>query len=223
MTGLLYLNGDLGGDVMSDGRETVGLFPTAMQISMLPEAAVLKKDLMREVQKIRKSTPNGRPDSWSSSVYTTLFTDDKLHENPAFQPLTDHILGEAKVFGETLGIDLDNFELAFKDCWFNIYGWKDGQEVHIHNNSIISGSYYLRIPEGASGLVVHSPVMECMYLPPQKETNPYNTGFDEIFVEEGLIVLFRSNLKHSVKSNTINKERIIISFNIITNKSNQYL
>ena len=76
MTGLLYLNGDLGGDVMSDGRETVGLFPTAMQISMLPEAAVLNKDLMREVQKIRNSTSNGRPDS---SVHTTLFTDDKLH------------------------------------------------------------------------------------------------------------------------------------------------
>ena len=34
---------------------------------------------LREVQKIRNSTPSGRPDSSSSFVYTTLFTDDKLH------------------------------------------------------------------------------------------------------------------------------------------------
>ena len=50
----------------------------------------------------------------------------------------------------------------------------------------------------------------------QKETlenNIYNTEFDEIFVEEGLIVLFRSNLKHSVKPNPIHKDRISISFN----------
>ena len=70
---------------------------------------------LREVQKIGYSTPNGRPASSSSSVYTTFFTDDQLHKNPAFQPLADHILVEARVFGKTLGIDFDNFELAFKD------------------------------------------------------------------------------------------------------------
>jgi len=194
-------------------RETVGIFPTAMQISMVPDAADLNKELMRAVQRIRKSTPNGKPDSWASSVYTTLFTNDQLHENPDFKPLTDQILQEAVAFGHTLGIDQDRYEMAFKDCWFNIYGYKDGQEVHDHKNSIISGSYYLRIPQGAAGLTVYSPVMDTMYIPPQKENNVYNTEFDEIFVEEGLIVLFRSNLKHSVKPNPIHKDRISISFN----------
>ena len=31
--------------MMSDGRETVSLFSTAIQISMLPEEAILDKDL----------------------------------------------------------------------------------------------------------------------------------------------------------------------------------
>ena len=154
---------------------------------------------LREVQKIRNSTPSGRPDSSSSFVYTTLFTDDNLHQNPAFQLLADHILGEARVFGKSLGIDLDNFELAFKDCWFNIYGWKDGQQVHIHKNSIIIGSYDLRSPEEVSGLILHSPFMECMYLPPQRETNLCNKGFDESFVGEVLINQSISKLNHIVE------------------------
>ena len=195
-----------------NARETVGLFPSPMQISMVPGADGLNKGLMREARKIHKSTPNGRPDAWNSSVYTTLFTDDKLQEKNEFKILTNHILGEATIFGETLGLDQDHYNLIYKDCWLNIYGCKDGQEIHIHNNSIISGSYYLRIPEGAAGLVVHSPVMDSMFLPPQKVNNAFNNGYDEIFVEEGMIVLFRSNLKHSVKPSPINKERISISF-----------
>ena len=90
---------------------------------------------------------------------------------------------------------------------------RTAKEFTIPQNSIISGSYYVRTPRGAAGLTVYSPVMDTMYIPPQIENNIYNTEFDEIFVEEGLIVLFRSNLKHSVKPNPIHKDRISISFN----------
>ena len=45
---------------------------------------------------------------------------------------------------------------------------------------------------------MHSPFMECMYLPPQKETNIYNTGFDESFVGEVLIVQSISKLNHII-------------------------
>ena len=46
MATLTQSNGNLGGGyMMSDGRETVSLFSTAIQISMLPEGAILDKDL----------------------------------------------------------------------------------------------------------------------------------------------------------------------------------
>ena len=61
------------------------------------------------------------------------------------------------------------------------------------------GSYYLRSPEKVSSLIVHSPFMECMYLPPQKETNRYNKGFDECFVGEVLINQSKSKLNHIVE------------------------
>ena len=119
----------------------------------------------------------------------------------------------AAAFGKTLGIDQGRHEMAFKNCWLNIYGYKDSQEVHDHKNSIISGGYYVRTTRGAAGLTVYSLIMGTMYVPPQIENNVYNIEFDEIFVEEGLIVLFRRNLKRSVEPNPIHKDRISISFN----------
>ena len=45
MTTLTQSKRNLGGDMMSDGRETVSLFSTAIQISMQPEESILDKDL----------------------------------------------------------------------------------------------------------------------------------------------------------------------------------
>ena len=53
-------------------REIARLFPSAIQISKVQDADELNKKLVKAVAKIRKSTPNGRPDSWISSVYTEL-------------------------------------------------------------------------------------------------------------------------------------------------------
>jgi uncharacterized protein (TIGR02466 family) len=196
-------------------REIARLFPSAIQISKVQDADELNKKLVKAVAKIRKSTPNGRPDSWISSVYTTLHTNDKLHLNPEIKDLADIVMDEAKEFGSVLGLNLDLFKLEFKDFWMNIYGWKDGQEAHLHNNSVISGSYYLKAPAGSSGLVFHSPTMDTMYMPTFKDANIYNTDYDELSVEEGVLVLFPSGLKYSVRPSKINKERISLSFNII--------
>jgi uncharacterized protein (TIGR02466 family) len=78
-----------------------------------------------------------------STVYTTLNTADQLHLMPEFAELTVAIMAEAHNFAANLSLDQQSFPLVIKDCWANIYGPKDGQEMHLYSNSIISGSYYL--------------------------------------------------------------------------------
>jgi len=196
-------------------RDVELLFPTPIQISVLENAAAMNPGLMKAVENVRATTPNGRPDSWMSTVYTTLNTADQLHLAPEFAELAEIIAGEARAFADALGINHQAYPLRYQDCWFNIYGPKDGQEIHIHPNSVISGSYYLKAPEGCSGIMFHAPMADTMFVPPLREINALNTKGAEMPVREGALVLFPSWLKHSVRPSPATDERISISFNFM--------
>lgn len=191
------------------------LFPSPIQITMVENAAKMNPGLLKAVEAIRAVTPNGRPESWMSTVYTTLNTADRLYEAPEFAELAAIIMTEVRAFADALGINRQDYPFRFVDCWFNVYGPKDGQEGHVHPNSVISGSYYLKAPEGCSGIMFHAPMSDTMYVPPYREFNALNVQGAEMPVQEGALVLFRSWLKHSVRPSPAAEERISISFNLM--------
>ena len=195
-------------------RRLETLFPSAVQVTEVDRARNLNRRLLRKIETIRASTPNGRPDSWSSTVYTTLNTADQLHRLPEFADLHEIILREAGNYADALGINHADFPLHVSDCWINIYGPKDGQEVHQHANNILSGSYYVKAPPGCSGLMFHSVRADLMLVPPLTTVNALNESIAEMPVREGMLVLFQSNMKHSVRPSPTTEERISISFNI---------
>lgn len=195
-------------------RRLETLFPSAVQITGVDRAHRLNRRLLRTIENIRAETPNGRPDSWASSVYTTLNTADQLHMLPEFRDLHEIILREAGGFADALGINHVDYPLRLTDCWVNIYGPKDGQEIHQHANNILSGSYYVKAPEGCAGLMFHSTRADLMLVPPLSAVNPFNESITEMPVSEGMLVLFQSNMKHSVRPSPTADERISISFNI---------
>jgi uncharacterized protein (TIGR02466 family) len=200
---------------MAETETEINLFfPTPIQVSEIADTAEMNARMLKEIYEIRASTPSGRPDTWIHEVYTTLNTDSLLHERPAFRDLKRIILEETTKFAEVLKIDLKNYELKITSCWANIYGERDAQEPHIHANNIFSGIYYAQAPEGSSGVVFHSPLADVMLNPPYTEINSLNhqaIGFDAV---PGRMVIFRSWLRHSVKTNRSKGDRISIAFNM---------
>ena len=190
------------------------LFPTTIQITEVDRAQALNKTLLNAIKRVRATTPNGRPQSWASTVYTTINRADQLHLTENFAELHRIILREAASFADILHINHRDFPLRVTDCWFNIYGPKDGQEIHNHSNNIISGSYYVKAPEGCSGLMFHSMRYDLMLVPPLTAVDELNQTVAEMVVREGMMVLFPSWLKHSVRPSPTGDERISISFNI---------
>src|SRR3546814_14398699 len=83
---------------------------------------------------LKKTTPNSIPESWSCSLYTTINSQDQLHEMPPFAALKQHILAEANKFAKSLHIDTRKNKLFITSCWVNIYGPKDSQEIHHHRS-----------------------------------------------------------------------------------------
>jgi len=189
------------------------LFPTVMQMTMVADREALNAELMREIEQVRKITPNGRPASWSCDVYTTIGNNFLLHRRPGFQRLARHFVENAERFGDALHYPMHTHGAVIDMCWLNAYRRGHSQERHNHVNYVFSGIYYVKAPPGASKLVIHAPTADVMMAPPVREATELNVRYQEIEPEDGLMLIFSGGLRHSVKAGDVDEERISIAMN----------
>ncbi len=197
-----------------NNRGVHSFFPVAVQSSEIENAATLNKDIIAELGKVRGEIPNSLPEGWSCNLYTTIASGINLLERPAFKTLQQHIVSEVTAFAGVYALDIVNHPPRITECWVNVYGQGDSQEVHLHPNSVISGIYYVAAPEGCGELLFHAPLSDSMLSPPTTETNNINTPMVALKPRAGDMVLFRSWLRHSVKPTQGKEERISIAFNL---------
>ena len=99
--------------------------------------------------------------------------------------------------------------------WAYILGPGDHLSPHLHSNGLISGTYYVEMPDRTSGddarqarLVIENPIVQAaMAQPPVPLTNQH-----VIDVKEGALVMFPAYLKHHVPPFRGEGRRISISF-----------
>ena len=195
-------------------RGVHNFFPVAIQSSTIDGADTLNKEIIKELANVRGTVPNSLPEGWSCNLYTTIASGDNLLARPAFKNLQQHIASEATAVANAYALDIEHHPLRITECWVNVYGQGDAQEAHIHQNSAISGIYYVAAPEGCGELIFHSPLSDIMYNPPTRETNDVNTPMIALQPTAGEMILFRSWLRHSVKPTRGKEERISIAFNL---------
>ncbi|MEO8316273.1 MAG: TIGR02466 family protein, partial [Pseudomonadota bacterium] len=87
--------------------------------------------------------------------------------------------------------------------------------LHLHPLSVISGTYYVRVPKGAPGLKFEDPRLErYMGAPPRRaDAAERNRAWVVIPAAAGGLLLFESWLRHEVAANPVATERVSISFN----------
>lgn len=199
---------------MSRQTEIYSFFPSLVQVSHIEGADELNKTLMNGVEKVREIEPNTMPESWACTVYTTINSPTILLEYDEFKPLGDIILREANAFARAMNFDLKRQPLKLDQCWLNVYGTSDSQEAHVHSNHVISGIYYIQAPEGCGELLLHSRHADNMYNPKFTAMNELNMTTAAIQPEAGVMLLFRSYLRHSVKPSQCKEDRISVAFNL---------
>ena len=102
--------------------------------------------------------------------------------------------------------------LVITQLWGNRNPKGSKHHEHVHPNSIISGVFYLRQDPKLPPIQFAKSSQHGMKLDPRK----YNTYNAETFLlpcTAGELILFPSNLKHSVPINMGDEERISLSFN----------
>jgi len=118
-------------------------------------------------------------------------------------------------FVEDLEFDLDGRALKLEDLWINILPQGGVHTSHIHPHSVISGTTYVTIPEGASAIKFEDPRLQMMMAAParRKDARPDLRSFHYQQPKPGDVLLWESWLRHEVPVNMSEDERISVSFN----------
>ena len=102
--------------------------------------------------------------------------------------------------------------LVITQLWGNRNPKGSKHHEHVHPNSILSGVFYLRQDPKLPPIQFSKSNQEAMKLDPRKY-NSYNAETFLLPCVSGELILFPSNLRHSVPVNQGDEERISLSFN----------
>ena len=134
---------------------------------------------------------------------------------PVFGELVKALDGHVAAFAKELDYDLQRRKLTLDSLWINILLPGGVHTSHIHPHSVVSGTYYVTIPDGASSLKLEDPRRGFMMAAPprRKKARPENRQFAYVAPTEGTVLLWESWLRHEVPVNEAESERISVSFN----------
>ena len=158
--------------------------------------------------------------SWSAKHgypgYTSYASINDVHAQiPAFARLVKMIDKHALVFAKAMHWDLRGTKPVCDTMWVNVMPEGGSHTSHLHPNSVISGTFYVAVPEGAGPIVFEDPRLAMlMAAPPRKASAPRGekTHVSE-YPSAGTLLLWESWLRHEVPLNRAEGERISVSFN----------
>ncbi len=134
---------------------------------------------------------------------------------PIFADLVAALDAHVAAFAADLEFDLDGRALKLEDIWINILPEGGMHASHIHPHSVISGTTYVAMPEGASALKLEDPRSARMMAAPTRLKGARREMQPFIYVtpQVGEVLLWESWLRHEVPMNMAEDDRISVSFN----------
>jgi uncharacterized protein (TIGR02466 family) len=136
--------------------------------------------------------------------------------NPVFDQLRRLLDRHVVRFAEEAFLDLGGRKPKLDSLWVNVMKGTGGHHSgHIHPHSIVSGTVYVRVPEGAAPLRLEDPRLPLMMAAPLRRADAPEDSRSFVYAkpQEGTIFLWESWLRHEVPAGKAKSERISISFN----------
>ena len=141
--------------------------------------------------------------------------DDLPYRFPIFKGLVKSLDKHVAAFAKDLEFDLGERKLVLDSLWLNILPEGGIHTSHIHPHSVISGTTYVTMPEGASAIRFEDPRLPMMMAAPgrMKGAREELRPFIYVAPEAGDVLLWESWLRHEVPMNMIEEDRVSVSFN----------
>ncbi len=146
--------------------------------------------------------------------YTSYASLDDLPERaPIFADLKKRLDAHVAAFADKLDFDLHGRKLKLDSMWINVLEHLGTHSGHIHPHSVISGTFYVAIPEGAAALRFEDPRLGLMMAAPLRKAHSPRQNFHSVAPAPGTVLLWESWLRHEVPINIADDLRISVSFN----------
>ena len=185
------------------------LFPTQIWQARLPQFHPRLAEWATYIEALRQAHPEpaGRTNraGWNSQ-------DNAVLDHQPFAPLLADVRGIiADIIAETAGGPRD-FQLQ---SWVNMHDRGGFNFLHMHDNVLLSGCYYVRVPVGSGKLVFRDPRPGVLNSPFKGDAA---NACKEVKLapSAGLLVLFPHWLEHYVEPHENDEPRIAIAMNALT-------
>jgi uncharacterized protein (TIGR02466 family) len=184
------------------------LFATRIWQARLPQLGPRIPEWITTILALRAASPvpAGRTNrgGWNSTGHT-------LFEQPEFAELRTAVATYCLAVLNDMGLASPAFVLQ---SWANVHDRGGFNFLHIHEGCLLSGTFYLQVPEGSGNLVFRDPrpgVINSY----AKGSSPNAYKDVQLRPEAGLLVLFPHWLEHFVEVHQSDAPRICIPFNAV--------
>jgi uncharacterized protein (TIGR02466 family) len=184
------------------------LFPTTIWQARLGHLEPMRGSWIAHAAALRKASPEsaGRTNrqGWNSSDLAVL-------SDPVFALLNTAITQA----GQAALRDTMSTPPAFTlQSWINIHDRNGFNHLHMHEGCLLSGCFYLQVPEGSGKLAFRDPRAGARHS--LIKGNGANAHMDvHLTPSDNLLVLFPAWLEHLVEPHGADTARIAIAFNLI--------
>lgn len=192
---------------MKSESEIIPAFPTPISIGKI-ELSEGNKEKICGLEFFRLAADNG---DMSIDKYVL----DRPELSEVKQQVMSHVNGFVK---NALKITPEiNFHIT--NSWVMKHHKGDWAPRHYHNNSLISGIFYIKCDNDSGNLILRKSSTHINLFPPTFqfkfiENNLFNSGYWEFTPKPGEIFLFPSHLDHEVNASKSDNERICVAFNV---------
>ena len=197
---------------------TRALFVTRLYEAPLGGPATLNAELEEACRMLAAEDRAGQ--AWSKEHgyrgYTSYASlDDLPRRATAFAELKKRLDRHAAAFAKALHLDLGARRLVLDSLWANVLKPGGAHSGHIHPNSVLSGTYYVAVPPGASPLRFEDPRLPMMMASPPRSAEAPEEDRQFVYVQPqaGSLLLWEAWLRHEAPANAARTDRISISFN----------
>jgi len=190
------------------------LFPTLIYRAEVPDSGRLNLELEDAALSLSQHDTKGRKwcEKHGYAGYTSYASIDNLSQrSKSFARLEKIIHAHAAGFAKSLQWNLRGGKPICDSMWINVLPQGGSHTSHIHTNAVLSGTYYVTAPEGASPIVFEDPRHPMMMAAPLRKTSIYESRTPRA----GTLMMWESWLRHEVPMNRAREDRVSISFNCV--------